>query len=196
MTVDGAEPLIFLPVFFPNLYINSGPGSDQINVAGDLPATLKNIAVVGGGTTAGDTLTVNGTTAADSIDYTPNTPAAFPVVPNPFFPPFPPPFLVPAIVAGPGDGNVTVGPVGGAVTTTVSFAGIEGLAINGQGGGDELTVTGPAGSQVTLTPGSTVDSGTVSTTTGGAAPVSFTPLAFSNLGARRRCRPSPESAAP
>ena len=65
---------------------------------------------------------------------------------------------------------------------TVGFNGIASLAINGQGGGDSLTVTSPTGSQVTLTPGSAIDSGTLTFTSGGAAPSTLTPLTYSNLG--------------
>lgn len=45
---------------------------------------------------------------------------------------------------------------------TVNFATIEDVRINGNGGGDTLTVTSPAGAQnITYTPGNTVDSGSV-----------------------------------
>ena len=80
--------------------------------------------------------------------------------------------------ATPGSGNVTI--TGAA---TVNLVNIAGLAINGQGGGDALTVTTQAGfDQVTLTPGNAVDSGTVAITSV-LNPVSDIPLSYSNLAA-------------
>ena len=81
------------------------------------------------------------------------------------------------------------------VLPTVTFTGISDLAINGQAGDVALTVTTIAGfDQDTLTPGTAIDSGHVGITSD-AAPVSETPLDFSNLGAGET-RPLPTPAAP
>ena len=67
----------------------------------------------------------------------------------------------------------------------ISFYTIEQVVINGQGGGDSLTVTTPAGMQeVTVTPGALADEGQVtlrnSTGLGGGA---LAGLSFTNIGA-------------
>ena len=64
----------------------------------------------------------------------------------------------------------------------MTFSGVGSLAINGQGGGDTLTVVSPAGSQDTLIPGTALDSGTVDITSVAIPPVTYTPVSFSNLG--------------
>ena len=70
-----------------------------------------------------------------------------------------------------------------ATLPTVNFTNTEGVTINGQGGGDALTVTTLAGADTaTLTPGASVDSGLV-TITSTLAPNAVPPLSFLNLGA-------------
>ena len=160
VTVDSYEPLNFTNKSA--LVIDAGPGSDEINLndshvpAGSTAGSfLTGITVNGQDPTASDKLIVNGTAGADTIGYA---------------------------VSGPGAGTVTVTPPSGPALPTVTFTGIENLAINGQGGGDKLTVTTIAGfDQDTLTPGAAIDSGHVDITSG-VTPVSETPLDFSNLG--------------
>jgi uncharacterized repeat protein (TIGR01451 family) len=161
VTVDSFEPLNFTNK--DSLVIDSGPGTDLIDLnnphvpAGSTVGShLAGITVNGDDPTTGDTLIVNGTTGADAIGYA---------------------------ASGPGAGTVTVTPPSGPALPTVTLSGMGTLAINGQGGGDALSVTSPNGGQVTLTPGSSVDSGSIAITTGGAPPVSFAPLNFSGLGA-------------
>ena len=80
------------------------------------------------------------------------------------------------------------GTITGAGPVPITFATIENVVINGQGGGDSLTVTTPAGMQlVTVTPGALADEGQVtlrnSTGLGGGAlrasrsPISAPPAA-------------------
>src|SRR5262249_2738627 len=78
----------------------------------------------------------------------------------------------------PNAGNVAI-----TGSAPVVFSNVTAVAINGQGGGDILTVTTPAlADQVTLTPGAAIDAGTV-TITGVQTPVSDPPLSYANLGA-------------
>jgi hypothetical protein len=72
---------------------------------------------------------------------------------------------------GPAAGNIT-----STSNSTVSFVNVGAAAINGEAGNDTLTVTTPSADTTTLTPGATVDSGTVQS-------ASLTPLSYSNLGA-------------
>lgn len=81
------------------------------------------------------------------------------------------------LASTPGVGTVSVD-----TSAPITFTAIAGLTINGQGGGDALTVTTVAlFDQDTLTPGSAIDAGTL-TFTALANPVSDTPLSYSNLG--------------
>ncbi len=76
-------------------------------------------------------------------------------------------------------GSVTVNSL-----PTVSFTAIENVIVNGQGGGDALTVTTPAGAQaVALTPGALPDEGQIAlrNSTGAGNPLAG--LSFTNLGA-------------
>src|SRR5262249_21909348 len=57
----------------------------------------------------------------------------------------------------------------------------EHVALNGQGGGDSLTITSPGGSEISLTPGATADSGTV-TQLGFAPNTTLVPLTYTALG--------------
>ncbi len=76
----------------------------------------------------------------------------------------------------PGSGTVT-----GLGGITYSFSDLSQLQIDGQGGGDALTVTTPSGAQtISLTPGAAGDAGAVEIA--GGAPSGFLPLAFANLG--------------
>ena len=69
------------------------------------------------------------------------------------------------------------GTITGAGPVNITFATVEHVTINGQGGNDSLTVTTPTGSnRDTYTAGPTVDSGTVQV-------ASLVPLNFTNLGA-------------
>ena len=128
---------------------------DTINLGNSFtPTGLTGITVTGSSPTANDALTVNGTPGQDTITYTPN-----------------------AITAGAGTVVVDALP-------TVTFTGIGTLAINGQGGNDNLILADLNGSDaVTLTPGAAIDSGTavVNRISGGA--VGGAALSFTDLGA-------------
>ncbi len=142
------------PIEFVNkvtLQIDAGAGDDTVNLNNpSTPAGLTGITVNGGDPTASDTLIVNGTSAANTIGYTPSTTI--------------------------GAGTVTITSL-----PTVNFTTVEQLKIDGQGGGDALTVTTPSGFDTdTYTPGATQDSGTI--TINGAAGNTRVPLAFSHLG--------------
>ena len=68
------------------------------------------------------------------------------------------------------------GTIAGAGPVNITFATIEQVVINGQGGNDTLTVTTPAAAEeITYTAGARVDSGTVQAG-------SLVPLSFTNLG--------------
>jgi hypothetical protein len=154
VTINNLETLNFINKV--SLLIGATAGSDSFIVNNpDVPTDLTGITINASSPNASGTLLFNGTTAADTIVYTPTVPNA---------------------------GTVTDTPLSSAALPTVTFSGIASLAINGQGGGDSLTVASPIGSQATVTPGSAVDSGTVSLTSGGAAPSALTPLSFSDLG--------------
>jgi hypothetical protein len=157
VTVDNLVPINFTNKG--SLIINALAGSDEINLNNSsIPTGLTSITVNGGDPTASDTLVVNGTAGEDAIGYAPDA-------------------------ATTGSGGVTVVPVIGPALPAVSFTGIENLAINGQGGNDNLTVATINGSDsVTLTPGAAVDSGGITITRTAGAPSSATPLSFSNLG--------------
>ena len=144
VTVDNQEVYEF--TVKAALVINGLAGSDQFNLNNpNTPAALASITVNGGDPTASDTLIANGTTGADTIDFTPTA----------------------------ADG----GTITGAGPVNITFATVEHVTINGQGGNDSLTVTTPTGSnQDTYTAGPTVDSGTVQV-------ASLVPLSFTNLGA-------------
>jgi hypothetical protein len=130
-------------------------GNDQFNVNPiGLAAAVTAINVKG--TSTGNSLVVNGSAAADAINFSPTGPAAGSVA-----------FTTPAGVA------------------TTTFTTIQGVTINGQGGNDTLTVTTPAGSNVVnLTPGALADEGTVTlrqfVAAGGGSPLAG--LSFVNLG--------------
>ena len=94
------------------------------------PTGLTGITVNGGNPApvSGNTLIVNGSTGGDNIVYTPNA-------------------------GTPGAGKVSVGLQAGPTLPTVTFTGIGNLSIDGQGGGDVLTIDTPSGlSAVSLTP--------------------------------------------
>ncbi len=121
-------------------------GNDQFNVSPvGLAAAVTAINV--SGTSDGNSLTVNGSAAADAITFAPTGPAA-------------------------GSVSVTV-PAG---VAPVAFTAIQGVNLNGQGGGDALTVQTPNGADtVTYSSGPAVDQG--------AAQVdALVPLSFANLG--------------
>ncbi len=73
VTIDGFESLEFSA--FGTLNIDAGAGSDEINLNNPVtPTDLTAINVNGGDPTAGsDTVIVNGTTGADTIDFAPTT---------------------------------------------------------------------------------------------------------------------------
>src|SRR5208337_1573152 len=80
-------------------------------------------------------------------------------------------------------GTVGVFPFAAPALPFVTFTGIENLAINGGGGGDNLAVFAPVGGDTaTLTPGAAPDSGHVDVTSTFPGFASLTPLDFSNLG--------------
>src|SRR5262249_16008464 len=133
-------------------------GDDKINVSPvGLSATVTTINVVGGDSTNGDNVVVNGGSGINDIfGYKPTRPD---------------------------NGSLT--PTGSAANfvTTTEAGGVNGEGA-AAGGGDTLTVTTPAGvDQATFTPGAAVDAGSVAfTTPGQVINSSLTPLAFSNLG--------------
>ena len=66
---------------------------------------------------------------------------------------------------------------------TVTFNTIESLVIDGQGGGDTLTVTTPAGGNfISYTPGAAPDSGTIAVTTSASIHTALVPLSFQHIG--------------
>ncbi|HVX13123.1 MAG TPA: DUF4214 domain-containing protein [Pirellulales bacterium] len=136
-----------------SLTIDDLAGGDTINLNNPTtPAGLTGITVNGGGpTVAGDTLIVNGTTGADTMVYTPSA------------------------VDSTGGGVTGAGPV------PVTFTAVSQLNINGQGGGDSLSIVSPAGADtIKLTPGATFDSGSL--TDSNATLGTLVPVAFSHLG--------------
>ncbi len=153
VAVGGDEPINFINKT--TLIISALGTGDTVNLGNSFtPTGLTGITVTGSSPTANATLTVNGTTAQDTITYTPSAATA-------------------------GSGTVAVNAL-----PLVTFTGMQTLNINGQGGNDNLILADLNGSDaVALTPGSTVDSGTVAInrTSGGAA--GGAALAFSNLGA-------------
>src|SRR5207247_1926427 len=113
VAVDHLEAINFINKT--NLVIDALAGSDEINLNNPSPnvplGLTGTITVNGGDPTASDRLIVNGTIGQDAINYTPDA-------------------------ATTGSGRVTVNAL-----PVVLFNGIEDLAINGQGGNDNLTVT-------------------------------------------------------
>ena len=66
---------------------------------------------------------------------------------------------------------------------TITFATVENLIYNGQGGSDLLTITVPAGSLTTYTPGAASDAASVQINNlGPGAFTNLVPIAFTNLG--------------
>ena len=162
VTVDNFEPINFTAV--DNLAINSGHGSDNINLnnpfvpTGDTAGGLKSISVVGGDPTASDTLVVNG--IAGTADD----------------------FVVQPTGAGAGTVHDAV-----ATFVPVTFAGMGNLVIAGQSAdGDALSVGDTANDDtVTYTPGATVDAGSITGYSNStAAPntsFAYTPISFSGI---------------
>ncbi len=65
----------------------------------------------------------------------------------------------------------------------VTFNTIESLVIDGQGGGDTLTVTTPSGGNfISYTPGAAPDSGTIAVTTSASIHTALVPLSFQHIG--------------
>jgi hypothetical protein len=122
VSIDGFETIEFSNKT--NLTINALSGDDSINLNNqNTPTGLTNITVNGGDPTGGsDTVIVNGSTAADAIDYRPS--------------------------ATPGSAVITG--VQGVASVNINTA--EHVTINGRGGGDTLTYTTPGGQDLQLSP--------------------------------------------
>ena len=146
---------------FPVLTLNALGGNDNFSVtpfygAGGWQVTAN---VNGNAPTSlpGDQLTVEGSPAADLVNYTPGTT---------------------------GSGSLAING-GAAAGTQINFTTIEAVTYDGQGGGDTLTYTGPtvageARSVYTYIPARPPESGTIiGKPTDGTA---FTPLNFQTLG--------------
>ena len=137
------------PIDFTNvvtLAIDGLGGDDVINLNNPhTPTLLTGISVDGGDPTASDKVIVNGTGLGETINFAPTF--------------------------GTDDGaTVTVGGLVPVVITTTELIDIVGA------GADNLLVTSPIGGQdVTLTPGATVDSGSVQVD-------SYVPMTFRNIG--------------
>ena len=137
VSVDGFETIQFSNKS--DLILRGEAGDDVINLnhAGPAPTGLNTITVIGGNSTRGDSLIVNGSAVTDDIGFTPTS-------------------FDSARVTGVQD--VTF--VDAFTIEAVEINGLGDLA----GLGDTLTVNTPAGdidSSVELTPGTTFDSGTV-----------------------------------
>jgi hypothetical protein len=137
---------------YATLNINGGGGNDTFDISPEGMA-VQSISVNGFNPNAKSQLTVNATSAADAITFTPT---------------------------GTGAGSVAITPSLGTALPLVTFANIAGVTINGQGApigtGDTLTVVGTTSDdRFNVTPGSTVDSGTVQVD-------SFVPLTYLGLG--------------
>jgi hypothetical protein len=131
-----------------SLTINTLNGTDAVSLNNTTAQTgLTSITVNGGNSSTGDTLTVTGTTGTDTVSYTPTGLESGNVV-----------FTAPAL-------------------PPIAFTNVAGLAYDGQGGGDTLTVNSgvQSNARFTVSPGSNVDSGTVQVNT-------TAPLSYKNLG--------------
>ncbi len=134
------------------LTINTGLGTDSVNLNNpNKPTGLTGITVNGGNSSAGDTLTVNGT-AGNSINFTPMSATA-------------------ATITGAGPVNISASGIG--QTAIDGQGGNDALAIISPGSASP--------SQIDFTPGAALDSGSV-TMQALFAGGPYMPVSFSNLG--------------
>ncbi len=167
VSVDTQEPLEFTNK--DNLVINGQAGSDVINLnnpnkpAGSNTTTTPGLASI---TVNGDEPPTSGATSAGDTLIANGTTAADTINFAPT--------------------SAYAGMITGAGLVPITFTAIEQTVIDGQGGGDALTVTTPAGFQVvTVTPGALADEGqvTLRDTTGLNTGDPVAGLSFNNLGA-------------
>lgn len=151
ITVDGFESLEFAN--FEVLNIDAGAGSDEINLNHPgRPNELNDVNVSGGDPTAGsDVVVFNGSGVTETISVDQLTI----------------------------DGAQIVTDANPNVTYVVGTA--ESLIVNGQGGGDIVSVTTPAGSdEITLSPGATIDAASIDIRDFNA--VSLLPIRYEDIG--------------
>ncbi len=151
ITVDGFESLEFAN--FEVLNIDAGAGSDEINLNHPgRPNELNDVNVSGGDPTAGsDVVVFNGSGVSETISVDQLTI----------------------------DGAQIVTDANPNVTYVVGTA--ESLILNGQGGGDIVSVTTPAGSdEITLSPGATIDAASIDIRDFNA--VSLLPIRYEDIG--------------
>ncbi len=167
VSVDNQEPLEFTNK--DNLVINGQAGSDVINLnnpnlpAGSNTTTTPGLSSI---TVYGDEPPTFGATSAGDTLIANGTTAADTIKFAPT--------------------SAYNGTITGAGPVPITFNAIEQTVIDGQGGGDALTVTTPAGLQiVTVTPGALADEGqvTLRDTTGLSNGDPVAGLSFNNLGA-------------
>ncbi len=148
------------PIYFfydkTNLTVNTGSGNDNVNIAALVPSSA--------GSNPLNSISVisSGTPNSDTLVVTGTTGSdAVNYTPSTTI----------------GSGSVTVN-----TEPQINFSGITGVAYDGQGGGDTLTL-GDAGNLLfaQFTAGATADSGNLTMQFGYSGP-SATPLSFSNLG--------------
>ncbi|HLN29651.1 MAG TPA: DUF4214 domain-containing protein [Gemmataceae bacterium] len=145
VTVDNQEPYEFNNKA--NLVINALAGSDAINISHvTTPTALTGITVNGGGAGGSGTLTITGTSSAESFEYDPTG-------------------VDSGSVLATGSPSVAFTAIGAVVIDGQSGTTADTLAVRTPAGQDE----------VLLKPGSSPDSGTVdvSTSTGATAPLTF-----------------------
>jgi hypothetical protein len=128
-------------------------GSDSFSVSPATMTTVASITVEGDEPTASDTLVVNGTAAADMINYAPT---------------------------GPDVGSVTVNAAPVVNFNTIEHVTINGLGGNDALTYTSPMIL--FGSVLTFTPGANIDAGTVTGSTRVSAGGPLTPLSFQNLG--------------